>query len=363
MDKSSRKLSSVSGKRRAGPQDKRALCTPSSFLVVVAAVWVTVLVVFSAALFIQERSSVKLSDRAKELHQLEQSVNDLKDRLNDLATKQESHQKSSLRSSWKPSPAGRDAPGAPAKASTKQRAPEAASLESPSVVKEAEHPAEQEEEESQARDEQPAAPAAKVPDEPRLPPPAAAAAEEYDSDTSPVPLVDPTILTRTEHALEGDVRQYCAARDPDSQMLEHVKIWEGAKMGSPRILCLSYTLSSAHDTAVRNIQQTWGRRCDGYLAMSDKTDPSVPSVDIKHKGPEAYNNMWQKVRSIWLYVHRHHVHDFDYFVIGWVRAEQGLAPSSPSTTATRGSDDYWLTVLPLASPACRCLMAGVTTCS
>jgi hypothetical protein len=50
--------------------------------------------------------------------------------------------------------------------------------------------------------------------------------------------------------------------------------------------------------------------------MSDLTDPEVPSIDIKHEGPESYNNMWQKTRSIWMYVDKHHAEDFDYFYLG-----------------------------------------------
>jgi len=141
---------------------------------------------------------------------------------------------------------------------------------------------------------------------------------QYDSDTSPVPLVDPTALARNPIPFEhDDMEQLCAhTNDGDEEILKRVDVWPDAEMGKPRILCFSYTLSKAHDTAVNNLRMTWAQRCDGYLAMSDLTDPSIPSIDIKHKGPEAYENMWQKIRSIWLYLHKHHLHDFDYFVSG-----------------------------------------------
>lgn len=87
-------------------------------------------------------------------------------------------------------------------------------------------------------------------------------------------------------------------------------------MGEPRILCLTYTISPSHDTAIRRIRRTWGARCDGYIAMSNLTDPTIPTLDIKHEGPEEYGNMWAKVQAIWTYVHKHHLTEYDYFTIG-----------------------------------------------
>jgi glycoprotein-N-acetylgalactosamine 3-beta-galactosyltransferase len=65
---------------------------------------------------------------------------------------------------------------------------------------------------------------------------------------------------------------------------------------------MTYTISSRHTDQVRGITETWARRCDGYLAMSNATDPSVPSVALTHDGPESYFNMWQKVRALWQHV-------------------------------------------------------------
>ena len=142
--------------------------------------------------------------------------------------------------------------------------------------------------------------------------------EGYNSDTSPVPLVDPTILTRTPPKFEHpNVAELCQhKKDGDEDVLKRVDVWKGAEMGKPRILCFSYTMASAHDNAVKNVRMTWAQKCDGYLAMSTLTDPEIPAIDIKHKGPESYDNMWQKLRSIWLYIHKHHLHEYDYFVSG-----------------------------------------------
>lgn len=137
-----------------------------------------------------------------------------------------------------------------------------------------------------------------------------------DALVSKTPLADPTVLTRLDVPFDANLTSTCAIQDDNNKMIESLRVAQDSQMGQPRLLCLSYTISTAHDGAVKRVRQTWGRRCDGYLAMSNLTDPNVPSVDIKHRGPEAYDNMWQKTRSIWLYVHAHHAKQYDYFVIG-----------------------------------------------
>lgn len=116
-----------------------------------------------------------------------------------------------------------------------------------------------------------------------------------DSSTSATPLVDPTVLTRSKPKFEhGDMESLCRKRnDGDAEVLDRVRVWDGGEMGTPRIMCISFTLKKYHDTAVENVRRTWGQKCDGYIAMSDFTDPEIPSVDIKHDGEEAYENMWQ----------------------------------------------------------------------
>ena len=86
------------------------------------------------------------------------------------------------------------------------------------------------------------------------------------------------------------------------------------KPSSPRILCMVYTHSGAHDR-IQAIVNTWGSRCDGFFAASNKTDLSINTINLTHNGPEAYSNMWQKVRSMWRYAHDFFLYDYDYFHI------------------------------------------------
>ena len=88
------------------------------------------------------------------------------------------------------------------------------------------------------------------------------------------------------------------------------------KAARPKIMCLLYTMESAHATTIRAIRETWASHCDGFLAFSTASDPRIPAISIPHDGPEHYNNMWQKVRSIWHFVGTHYAADFDWFFQG-----------------------------------------------
>ena len=63
-----------------------------------------------------------------------------------------------------------------------------------------------------------------------------------------------------------------------------------------------YSHSGAH-SRIQAIVNTWGSQCDGVFAASNETELSIGAIDLVHKGPEAYSNMWQKVRSMWVYTH------------------------------------------------------------
>jgi hypothetical protein len=82
-----------------------------------------------------------------------------------------------------------------------------------------------------------------------------------------------------------------------------------------RVLCSIYTYRKMRDLA-RSHALSWGHKCDGYLAFSTETIPELGMLDILHAGEEMYDNMWQKVRSIWAYIHDHYLNDYDFFHLG-----------------------------------------------
>jgi glycoprotein-N-acetylgalactosamine 3-beta-galactosyltransferase len=76
-----------------------------------------------------------------------------------------------------------------------------------------------------------------------------------------------------------------------------------------------YTHSNRHDV-LKYITQTYATQCDGFFAASNRTDPTIGAWALPHPGPESYENMWNKVQHMWLYVYQHFIMDFDLFHIG-----------------------------------------------
>lgn len=79
-----------------------------------------------------------------------------------------------------------------------------------------------------------------------------------------------------------------------------------------RILCAIYTYPGKRDL-LRTLALSWGYKCDGFLAFSTETIAELGLVDLVHNGPESYNNIWQKVRSAWIYIYHHYGRDYDFF--------------------------------------------------
>mmetsp|Transcript_28119 Transcript_28119/g.77328 ORF Transcript_28119/g.77328 Transcript_28119/m.77328 type:complete len:458 (-) Transcript_28119:361-1734(-) len=88
------------------------------------------------------------------------------------------------------------------------------------------------------------------------------------------------------------------------------------KPSGAKILCMVYTHDHKHVNSVRAIRETWASGCDGFLAFSNVTDPRIPAISIPHDGEESYDNMWQKVRSIWKFAGEHYLEQFDFFYLG-----------------------------------------------
>lgn len=123
---------------------------------------------------------------------------------------------------------------------------------------------------------------------------------------------------------------------PEGKMLTHVKQAGFDSIHSPyhhlaghepgtsldsdgnqlRIFCGIYTMEKNHKTNVEATRTTWAKRCDGFIAFSTVEDTAIPSINILHEGDEAYDNMWQKSRSIWRYIYNHLRNDYDFFLLG-----------------------------------------------
>jgi hypothetical protein len=83
-----------------------------------------------------------------------------------------------------------------------------------------------------------------------------------------------------------------------------------------RLFCGIYTIKKTHETNVKATRNTWAKKCDGFIAFSNERDESIPSINIRHEGEEAYDNMWQKSRSIWKLIAKELVDSYDFFLLG-----------------------------------------------
>lgn len=102
--------------------------------------------------------------------------------------------------------------------------------------------------------------------------------------------------------------------DPNKKLLDRIRVTPDNADGHT-LMCIVYTYHAKHDR-VAMVRDTWGSRCDGFVVMSDQSDASVSAARVTHEGKEEYSNIWQKVRSIWKYVHLHYRDQFDWFIIG-----------------------------------------------
>ena len=117
---------------------------------------------------------------------------------------------------------------------------------------------------------------------------------------------DETALRKNPPEFEfPNLERACARQDNHRKMLTEkvfvdLEAHEAAEKSGKRrdtIFCLVYTISTGHDR-IPYIRETWGSKCDGFMVGSNKTDASINAVNIPHEGPEEYNNIWQKVRTM-----------------------------------------------------------------
>jgi glycoprotein-N-acetylgalactosamine 3-beta-galactosyltransferase len=79
----------------------------------------------------------------------------------------------------------------------------------------------------------------------------------------------------------------------------------------PKILCFVLTTEENHDSRIRAIWDTWGKRCDKLVVASDANDPSLNAVNIKSK--DGYWEIWHKLEKTLKYLHVHYRHEgFDW---------------------------------------------------
>ena len=136
---------------------------------------------------------------------------------------------------------------------------------------------------------------------------------------------DPKAAFRQQSFDEIDYSQVCktplgkGSEGPGGyQALQKIKIAKPISNSNKplRLLCMIYSVETPHsDAMVQAVLETWGHKCDGFMVASNVTKPSIGAVNIPHLGPEEYGTIWQKVRSMWAYVHDNYLDDYDFVYI------------------------------------------------
>lgn len=132
---------------------------------------------------------------------------------------------------------------------------------------------------------------------------------------------DPTVLLRSHRIINlnsVDREQICDVSKPGLEgkaghqaLTKKIKVSPGNS--TVRIFCAIYTYHGGVNRTDAIID-TWGRRCDGFMAASTYTHRESATVRLPHLGEEGnLFHIWQKLRSMYSYIHENFLLDYDYF--------------------------------------------------
>ncbi|KAJ6640066.1 Glycoprotein-N-acetylgalactosamine 3-beta-galactosyltransferase 1 [Pseudolycoriella hygida] len=79
-----------------------------------------------------------------------------------------------------------------------------------------------------------------------------------------------------------------------------------------KVLCLILTTANNHQTRALHVKNTWGRRCNKLLFMSDKEDKDLDTVGLNVTHDHAH--LWGKTKLSFEYIYKYHVNDYDWFL-------------------------------------------------
>ena len=82
---------------------------------------------------------------------------------------------------------------------------------------------------------------------------------------------------------------------------------------SIRVLCFVETCSKNLARKAQAIKDTWAKRCDETIFISDENNTSFPTLAPPgvHAG---YKALWSKTVSTFRYLHQNYLNDFDWFM-------------------------------------------------
>ena len=59
-------------------------------------------------------------------------------------------------------------------------------------------------------------------------------------------------------------------------------------------------------------RDTWGRRCDRILFVSNEEDPDLPAISVEAKSD--YHGLWAKTKAAFRHIHERHLEEADWFL-------------------------------------------------
>uniref|UniRef100_A0A6P4FES1 N-acetylgalactosaminide beta-1,3-galactosyltransferase n=1 Tax=Drosophila rhopaloa TaxID=1041015 RepID=A0A6P4FES1_DRORH len=79
-----------------------------------------------------------------------------------------------------------------------------------------------------------------------------------------------------------------------------------------RVLCMVLTMPKNHQTRVRKVKHTWGKRCNKLIFISSQEDHELGAIDVGV--PEDRNNLYLKMRKALEFVYKNYAEDYDWFL-------------------------------------------------
>ncbi|KHN73915.1 Glycoprotein-N-acetylgalactosamine 3-beta-galactosyltransferase 1 [Toxocara canis] len=81
---------------------------------------------------------------------------------------------------------------------------------------------------------------------------------------------------------------------------------------STRILCWIMTGSQYHSSRAQFVKQTWAKRCDKHMFMSDEENADLPAINMNTSTGRHF--LWQKTKRALSYLYEHYYDSYDWFL-------------------------------------------------
>ena len=107
-----------------------------------------------------------------------------------------------------------------------------------------------------------------------------------------------------KHQFEENEAKFTVKMEPETSVV-------GKKGG--KLFCLILTSEKYHKTRAKFVEETWAKNCDGFVFVSDATDPELAG-SINFSNDSNYKSIWSKTRSAFEWIHELQMVEFDWFL-------------------------------------------------